>query len=173
MDWTAPPADRIDPPTVADERVLLEGFLDYHRQTLLQKCAGLSADDLRRRAAEPSTLSLLGLLRHLSEVERSWFCYRLDGQDLGPLYATETDRDADFNDVDVADAQADYSRYLDVVRGARDATARHGLDDTFVHPRTGQTISLRWLYLHMLEEYARHNGHADLLRERADGRTGE
>jgi uncharacterized damage-inducible protein DinB len=173
MDWTVPPVDRVDPPTDADERAQLEGFLDYHRQTLLQKCSGLSAEQLRRRSVQPSTLSLLGLLRHLGEVERSWFRRRLDGQDVEALYSTEADEDADFDDVDMAEVQADHATYLAEVEAARAAADRHRLDDTFVHERTGETLNLRWLYLHLLEEYARHNGHADLLRERIDGATGE
>jgi Protein of unknown function (DUF664) len=105
MTWTAPDAQRTDPPWVATERAALHGWLDYHRATLLTKCAGLDGEQLARRAAEPSSLSLLGLVRHTTD-------------------------------------------------------GRRGLD-------------LRWIYLHMIEEYARHNGHADLLRERIDGVTGD
>src|SRR3954454_3354572 len=144
MDWTVPPVGRTDPPTVGDERAQLQGFLDYHRQTLLQKCSGLPPEQLRRRLVEPSSLSLLGLLRHLSEVERSWFRRRMDGQEIAYLYSTEANEDADFDDVDAADAQADHVVYLSEIQAAREAAARHNLDDTFVHRRTGQTISLRW-----------------------------
>src|SRR5437764_449780 len=141
MDWTVPPLDRIDPPTVGEERVLLENFLDYHRQTLLQKCSELPGEQLRRRLVEPSKMSLLGLLRHLSEVERSWFRRRIDGQAISHLYSTDVNEDADFDEVDRADARAAYATYLAEVDAAREAASRHGLDDTCVHERTGDRIS--------------------------------
>ncbi len=154
--------------------MLLEGFLDYHRDTLLKKCAGLDEEQLKRAAVEPSSLSLLGLVRHLVDVEYSWFCKRVDGQreaDL-PCYGHDDDPDADFNEAPQADPAEAFERFRAAVKDAKEAAGRHGLDDTFEHPRHG-TTSLRWVYLHMIEEYARHNGHADLLRERIDGSTGE
>jgi uncharacterized damage-inducible protein DinB len=173
MPWTAPDVERADPPAVADERATLDGFLDYHRQTLLGKCAGLAADRLRERACPPSELSLLGLVRHLAEVERSWLRRRVSGEDVPYLYVREDDEDAEFHDVDTADAAADFATYRDEVAACRAAVAGRNLDETFVHPRTGETLSVRWVLNHLLEEYARHNGHADLLRERIDGATGE
>ena len=173
MTWTAPDASRTDPPYISSERAMLETFLDWHRDTLRWKCAGLTADQLRRRSIEPSTLSLLGLVRHLAEVERSWFRRRLDGQELAFLYSSDERPNADFDDVDTADAEEDFRRYDEEVALAREAASRHELDDTFFHAREKTQISLRWVYAHMIEEYARHNGHADLLRQRIDGATGE
>ena len=174
MPWIAPSASRIDPPTLGDERAMLDAWIDYHRQTLLWKCSGLTADQLRTPAVGPSGLTLLGLVRHLAEVERSWFRRRLGGVvDLPSLYCGEGNEDGDFDDVADADAASDFDTFLAEAEAARAVAARFRLEDTFVHPRTHETISRRWVYLHMVEEYARHNGHADLLRERIDGRTGE
>jgi len=163
--------ERIDPPLDGDELSTLVGFLEYHRQTLLVKCAGLSDEQLRRRAVPPSTLSLLGLVRHLSEVERGWFQRRVLGDDAPPLYWTESNRDGDFDDVDDADVAAAFDEFARECARSREILAAHSLDDTFV--RRGETISIRWLLAHLIEEYARHNGHADLLREVIDGVTGE
>jgi hypothetical protein len=173
MTWTAPQTHRIDPPERADERASLDSFLDYHRQTLLWKCSGLTADQLKRRAVGTSNLTLLGLVRHLTDVERSWFRKRFAGEQVEDIYFTAENPDADFDDLDTADAEADLAAYRAEIASCRAAAAGRGLDETFVHPRTGTEISLRWVYLHMLEEYARHNGHADLIREAIDGATGE
>jgi uncharacterized damage-inducible protein DinB len=151
---------------------MLETWLDFHRQTLLRKCSGLTPDQLRQRAVEPSTLSLLGLVRHMSDVERVWFRIRFAGQHIGWLHRTDADPNAAFNYVDDADAEQDYATFLREVDLARAAARNRGLDETFVHPRSGREMNLRWVYVHMIEEYARHNGHADLLRERLDGMTG-
>lgn len=166
--------DRVGPPLTAGEREMLRGFLDYHRATLAVKCDGLSDEDLRRRSMPPSTLSLLGLVRHMAEVERSWFRRRVAAQDAPRIYSDDTRPDADFDDVDAADPPADLATYSAEVEAARAAVAGRSLDDTLVGRRKGSelTLDLRWVYLHMIEEYARHNGHADLLRERIDGRTG-
>lgn len=170
--WTAPAAHRISEPLTGDERAMLEGWLDWHRQTLLLKCAGLTAEQLKRRAITPSSLSLLGLVRHMSNVERGWFRNHAVGLQTPPLYGSETNRDADFDDVDGADAQADYAAFLQEIEAARAAIADVPLDHEFISKRHA-VMSVRWVYLHMIEEYARHNGHADLLRERIDGRTGD
>jgi uncharacterized damage-inducible protein DinB len=172
MAWTAPEITRDREPYIADERTMLDGWLDFHRQTLLLKCAGLTADQLKKRAVDPSSLSLLGLVRHMAEVERWWFRRMAGGQDLGWLYVTDDSEDADFDDVDAADAEADLAAFAAEVEQARAAVAGRSLDDTFVSPTRKTEISLRWVYTHMVEEYARHNGHADLLRERIDGTTG-
>ena len=175
MTWTAPQQPvRTDPPPLGDERTLLEHYLDYHRQTLLLKCAGLTPEQLASRAVEPSTMSLLGLVRHLAEVERSWFRRRLAGEKIDFLYVhVETNPDGEFNDVNPAHAERDFDTYHREVAAARAAAAGRSLDDTFVHSYLEVEMNLRWVYLHMIEEYARHNGHADLLRERIDGATGE
>jgi uncharacterized damage-inducible protein DinB len=172
MPWTAPSATRQSVPLAADERQTLEAWLDFHRQTLLSKCSGLTEEQLRQRAAPPSSMSLLGLVRHLTEVERSWFRRRVGGQDIAFLYCSEADPDGDFDRVDTADAEHDFAVYQDEIELVRQATAGHELDETFFHPRRRTDMSVRWVYTRMVEEYARHNGHADLLRERIDGATG-
>jgi uncharacterized damage-inducible protein DinB len=151
---------------------MLEGWLDWHRQTLLSKCAGLTAEQLKLRAVEPSSLSLLGLLRHMTEVERSWFRKRAAGEQVPALYHSDANPDGDFDDVGQADAEADHAAFLAEIEAARAAAAGLPLEHEFPTSRR-PAISLRWVYLHMIEEYARHNGHADLLRERIDGTTGD
>jgi uncharacterized damage-inducible protein DinB len=175
MTWTAPPVTREPEPHLGDERLMLEGWLDYHRQTLLLKCAGLTADQLKKASVEPSNLTLLGLVRHLAEVERGWFRRGVAGQDVPNLYSTDERPGADLVDVAGANAEADFATYLAEVEAARAAVAGRSLDDTFQGYRDGgiHTFTVRWAYVHMIEEYARHNGHADLLRERIDGATGD
>ena len=172
MTWTAPEVTRIDELFVADERTMLEGWLEWHRGTLLWKCAGLPGELLAQRSVPPSNLSLLGLVRHMAEVERSWFRRRFAGEQIGRLYCSDEDPDADLDDVTAAMAEADFAAFASELDLARAATAGRALDETFVHPRLQQPMSLRWVYGHMIEEYARHNGHADLIRECLDGTTG-
>jgi hypothetical protein len=165
---------RVEPPLVAGERTSLEAWLEYHRATLLYKCQGLTGDQLARHAVPPSSLSLLGLVRHMAEVERSWFRRRFAGQaELGELFCTEEFPDGDFDLLDSGAAEADFAAFAAECALADEAAAGRSLDETFVHPRSGERIDLRWVYVHMIEEYARHNGHADLLRERIDGVTGD
>jgi uncharacterized damage-inducible protein DinB len=172
MQWTAPQFTRQFAPYVAGERQMLEAWLDFHRQTLLCKCGGLTSEQLRQRAAPPSNLSLLGLVRHMAEVERGWFRRRVAGEDVGFLYSSEADPDGEFDHVGTADAGQDFAAYLSEIELARQAAANHELDETFFHSQRDARISVRWVYVHMIEEYARHNGHADVLRERIDGATG-
>jgi uncharacterized damage-inducible protein DinB len=120
----------------------------------------------------PSNLSLLGLVRHMAEVERAWFRRRFGGEPVGYLYCSEASPDADLDDVAAATAEADFAAFTSEVELARAATAGRSLDETFVHSRRQVEMNLRWVYGHMIEEYARHNGHADLIRERIDGATG-
>jgi uncharacterized damage-inducible protein DinB len=174
MTWTAPDVVRYDPPDVASERAALQGWLDYHRATLLWKCSGLDGAQLTARPVESSTLSLLGLVRHMAEVERAWFRIRFAGQaDLGLLYCSDEYHDGDFDLAAAAEAERDFAAFKAECAAADDAVAGRSLDDTFPNPRGGQPMDLRWIYLHMIEEYARHNGHADLLRELIDGVTGD
>jgi uncharacterized damage-inducible protein DinB len=176
MTWTAPEVIRVTEPYVGDERTMLDGWLDYHRQTLLLKCAGLTAEQLKTASVEPSNLTLLGLVRHMAEVERWWFRRRFAGQDVGDLYCSEASPDGDFDDIETADAAADFATFETEVDLVRKAAAGRDLDETFVRRRRdGRTdvMNLRWVYVHMIEEYARHNGHADLIRERIDGATGD
>lgn len=165
---------RIHPQYISDERTALDEWLDYHRATLLLKCAGLAAAALRRRSCEPSTLSLLGLVRHMTDVERGWFVRGVAGRtDASPLYYSDDNPDGDFDDVDTADPDEAFAAYRRACDEAREAVTGVGLDDTFPRQRDGSMYSVRWVYLHMIEEYARHNGHADLLREHAYSAAGE
>ena len=173
MTWTAPEVTRTEPPNVAGERQALQGWLDYHRQTLVWKCAGLTGEQLVMRPVHSSTLSLLGLVRHMAEVEQSWFRRRLGGQqDIGFLYCSDEYPDGDFDLTDASSAEADFAAFAAVCADADEAARDRSLEDTFVS-RRGEMLDLRWLYLHMIEEYARHNGHADLIRELIDGVTGD
>lgn len=167
---------RVNEPYLGDERTMLDGWLDYHRQTLLLKCAGLTAEQLKTASVEPSNLTLLGLVRHMAEVERWWFRRRFAGQDLGDIYCTEASPDGDLDDLATADAVSDFATFENEIDLVRKAAAGRGLDETFVRRRRDggeDVINLRWVYVHMIEEYARHNGHADLIRERIDGVTGD
>lgn len=173
MTWTAPEVSRADPPLVAGEREALDSWLDFHRQTLLFKCQGLTGEQLAKRAVPPSSLSLLGLVRHMAEVERWWFRRHFGGQaELTDLYCSEQRRDGDFDFAAADQAGADFAAFAQECDLARQAAKGRSLEETFTHPRWGD-IGLRWVYLHMIEEYARHNGHADILREQIDGVTGD
>ncbi|MHB1582796.1 MAG: DinB family protein [Acidimicrobiales bacterium] len=173
-EWTAAGPERQEPDRVAEERTALEQWLDYHRATLITKCAGLTAEQLTRRACPPSALSLLGLVRHMTEVERWWFRMHGNGEDLTFPYDPDG-TGLDFDDLEPDDAAANIAAYWAEVEAARAAVAGKSLD--LVVPSRGhhpeRTRDLRWIFLHMIEEYARHNGHADLLREAIDGTTGD
>jgi hypothetical protein len=169
---STPKDDRTEPPLAADERACLEGFLDFHRETLLWKCAELTPDQLHRRPVPTTNLSLLGLVRHLADVERSWFRRGVAGEEAPPIFYTEEELDLDIDPPPDADPQADLAVFRSEVEACRAAVRDRALDDTFVG-RRGDAISVRWVYVHMIEEYARHNGHADLLRQAIDGATGE
>jgi hypothetical protein len=169
---TADPSQfRREPLRVADERTMYQGWLDYHRGTLVWKCSGLSDELLKAASLSPSTLSLLGLLRHMSEVERWWFRTQAAGLRLPDLYLTKEARDGDFENVADAVVEQDFATFTVECLAADEAVRTMSLEDTFA--RGHDQISLRWVYIHMIEEYARHNGHADLLRERIDGSTGD
>jgi len=157
--------------STGDERRLADGWLDFHRETLLWKCGGLTAEQLKLRAVERSGLSLLGLVRHMAEVERNWFLTRFAGASDGYLYVCDDNMDAEF-DVEAADAESDLAIYSREIEAVRAATAGRALDDTFFDPQNKKEMTLRFVYTVMVQEYARHNGHADLLRESIDGRTG-
>ena len=164
--------NRIDPPYVADERAMLDAWLDYHRATLAWKCEGLDDAQLRQRAVPPSSLSLLGLVRHMADVERNWFRRVLGGEDVPGIYWSDDDPDGDFDNVDTADVQEAFATWrAECEHARRAAAAAPSLEATGL--RRGEAVSLRWILVHMIEEYARHNGHADLLRERIDGTVGD
>jgi len=169
---TWPDVQRQRPPyAVFDERSSLEAWLEYHRATLLRKCAGLEPEQLAIRSCAPSSLSLLGLVRHLTEVE-SWF-HDFDGEPEGEWYSSEDDPDGGFDYLNPSRADEDLAAYHASVERARAAVNGHDLDDVSPGSDDDDPITLRWIYQHMIEEYARHNGHADLLRERIDGATGD
>ncbi|MFF4015689.1 DinB family protein [Streptomyces sp. NPDC001843] len=166
---------REEPAQNADERSMLEGWLDYHRRTLAWKCEGLTDEQLRTASVEPSELSLLGLVRHMTEVERWWFHEVLLGEDPGVLYCTEDDPDGDFHLTGTETWDETRAAWEAAIETSRRHAAALTLDD-FSKMRgrtTGEPFNLRWIYTHMIEEYARHNGHADLVRERLDGATGD
>jgi uncharacterized damage-inducible protein DinB len=170
LSWAAV-GDRVDPPLIASERDLLVSFLDYHRETFVLKCADLTAEQLSTAALPPSTLTLHGLVRHLAGVERWWFQQLFLGLDLPSLYYTDDDPDMDFDALDGNPAEV-FGVWRAECERSREIVAEASLDDTFTRPRDSAPMSLRALMLHMVTEYARHNGHADLLRERLDGTTG-
>ncbi|MEW9556355.1 DinB family protein [Nonomuraea sp. NPDC050783] len=162
---------RIPPPLTGDERTVLGNWLEWHRATLAVKCDGLSDDQLRLRSAPPSTMSLLGLVRHMANVERAWFRRVLNGEDVPKLWDKERDNDADFKEVDTASVAEAFATWREEIDLARAVSAAKPLDAVGDH--RGRACTHRWILVHMIEEYARHNGHADLLRERIDGVTGE
>ncbi len=167
------PVERSEPSPTADERAMLEGWLDYHRATLRQKCSGLSDEQLRTASCPPSNLTLLGLVRHLTDVERGWFLRGVAGRpasEVPPLYYSDEDEEGDFENLGSASTQSVFETYDKAISEIRAALADADPDQTF--DNGGTPYSGRWVYTHMIEEYARHNGHADLIRERIDGATG-
>jgi uncharacterized damage-inducible protein DinB len=163
--------EREEPAFLLPERQMLEGWLELHRSTLMRKCDGLSDGQLRERAVPPSSMSLLGLVRHMADVEQNWFRRVLSREDVPGIFWSPENVDGDFDDVDTASTEEAFTAWRRECDNARAVAARMQLDDTGL--RYGNPCSLRWVYAHMIEEYARHNGHADLLRERIDGATGE
>ena len=162
---------RTEPPFVLPERQMLEAWLEFHRMTLLLKCEGLDDDARKRRPVPTSQLSLHGLVRHCAEVERNWFRRALLKESDAPfIWYDPAVEDSDLVPLDDADWEADLAAWQAECDASRTAAARHNLDDTGV--RRGKPVSLRWIYNHMIEEYARHNGHADLIREMVDGGVG-
>ncbi|GAA0616018.1 DinB family protein [Kribbella sandramycini] len=171
MTWKAPDVARPGGSLTAPERELLQGYLSFYRATLLVKCAGLTAEQLAARPSPPSNLSLLGLIRHLTKVERIWFrIHFAPGDPAEPLFAPELGKDADFELIDPADAQAAYEGLIAEWRLSDEAAAGRSLDERFAFGGTEST--LRMIYIHLIGEYARHCGHADLVREQLDGSTG-
>ncbi|MFH7335049.1 DinB family protein [Streptomyces sp. KHY 26] len=167
-------SERDEPALNAGEREMLEGWLDYHRGTLIAKCEGLTDEQLRTASVPPSGLTLMGLVRHMAEVERFWFHEVLLGEDQGVLYCSEDDADGDFHVTEADTWQEAYATWQAEVAAARRDAAGRSLDvlSRRTSRSSGEPFSLRWIYTHMIEEYARHNGHADLLRERIDGAVG-
>jgi uncharacterized damage-inducible protein DinB len=171
MTWTAPVVIRPDEPFTGAERPMLDGFLDRYRASLLLRCGGLTGEQLAMRSVPPSSLSLLGIVRHLTDVERTYFRRRWGGQQVASYYATADRPDGAFDDADPAFAQRDLERLAAEQEAARRAVADRPLDAIFVNPRWGE-MTLRWALTHLIGEYAAHTGQADLLRERIDGTAG-
>lgn len=167
------PDGRPVPVLSGDERVMLESWLDFHRATLELKCRGLDDAQVRCVAVEPSELTLLGLVQHLAEVERNWFQRVVAGLDVPPVwgdgnvsgYGLDPERG-------IGEALTVWQR--EIARGREVCAGRplDGVGRIADGPMAGMEVALRWVFLHMIEEYARHNGHADILRERIDGVTG-
>jgi uncharacterized damage-inducible protein DinB len=168
-------ARRQEPSYLLGERDMLEAWLEFHRTTLLLKCEGLDDEARKSRPVGTSKLSLHGLVRHMAEVERNWFRRALLRQEgtprvLPPGGDWDGNWDADLEPLDNAVWAADLAAWQAECEQSRLAAAAHSLDDT--GRRDGEPVSLRWIYVHMIEEYARHNGHADLIREMLDGAVG-
>ena len=165
------PSYRSDPAYTLGEREMLESWLEYHRDTLRWKIEGLDDEQAKRQSVPPSTMSLLGLVRHMADVELNWFRRVLAGGREPGLFWSDEKPEGQFEDLDDAVVADDIATWQAEIEAARAIAATRSLDDTGI--RRGQPCSLRWVYLHMIEEYARHNGHADLLRECIDGATGD
>ena len=162
---------RTEPAYILDERDMLEAWLDYHRTTLLLKCEGLDDAARKARPVTTSNLSLHGLVRHMAEVERNWFQRVLLSQPTAStIWYDPAVEDSELVPLDDADWDADLATWQAECESSRQTAASRSLDDT--GRRRDADVSLRWIYTHMIEEYARHNGHADLIRELLDGAVG-
>ncbi|MEU6298478.1 DinB family protein [Streptomyces erythrochromogenes] len=164
--------ERISPPMTGNERETLRAYLDYHRATLALKCEGLTDEQLRSASMPPSTLSLLGLVRHMAEVERHWFRRVVGGEELPHLWSDSHDFQAAYDASGSSRAEAFTAWQEEVEHGRRIEAAAESLEVTAFVPRWEEEASLRLVMLHLIHEYARHNGHADFLREAIDGVTG-
>jgi uncharacterized damage-inducible protein DinB len=166
--------ERVDPPYGEPDREALRSWLEWHRATLLVKCEGLDAAGLAARPVPTSMLSLHGLVRHMAEVERSWFQRWWSEADVAMIYCTDANEDGDFELADGSTWDADLAIYLEqCALSRRIEAAADSLDMMTRRPGRDFTIDRRWIMLHMIEEYARHNGHADLIRELVDGTVGD
>ncbi|WP_020579252.1 DinB family protein [Actinopolymorpha alba] len=164
--------ERIPPPVIAGEREMVRAFLDYHRATLAMKCDGLSDDELRRQSMPPSTLSLLGLVRHMAEVERAWFRRVINGEDIPLVWSDKRDFQVAYDARTATRSEAFAAWEAEVAHSRRIEQDTESLDVTAREPKSGEEVSLRLVMLHLIHEYARHNGHADFLREGIDGTVG-
>jgi uncharacterized damage-inducible protein DinB len=168
----APDDARVEPTFISDERTALSEWLDYHRATLLLKCEGLTPEQLATASVAPSGLTLLGLLRHMLLVEWWWFEHIFaDGKSPEP-FDTSDDPEYEFTHLEADVVEPAKSRFLQECEHARTIVRTASLDDLSKNAER-PTRDLRWIMLHMIEEYARHNGHADLIREAIDGVVGD
>ncbi|MDI2127459.1 DinB family protein [Yinghuangia seranimata] len=164
--------ERIPPPLVGDERTMLRAHLDYHRATLAWKCDGLDTERLRELSMPPSTLSLLALVRHMAEVERTWFRRVINGEDVPLVWSDSFDFQEAYDASEATREEAFAAWEAEVAHARRIEAAAPSLDVTGYQARWEEDVSLRMVMLHMIHEYARHNGHADFLREGVDGTVG-
>jgi uncharacterized damage-inducible protein DinB len=164
--------ERPDPPLIAGEREMLRVFLDFHRATLEMKCDGLTDGQLRERSMPPSTLTLLGLVRHMAEVERIWFRRAIAGEDLPLVWTDEIDFQVAYDVTKAAGSESFAVWRAEVDRSRQIEAEAESLDVLGYQPRWDEQVSLRFVMLHLIHEYARHNGHADFLREGIDGTVG-
>lgn len=151
---------------------MLRAFLDYHRATLAMKCDGLIDEELRRQSMPPSTLSLLGLVRHMAEVERTWFRRVINGEDMPFVWSPEGDFQVAYDASESTRSEAFEAWEAEVEHSRRIEQDAASLDVTGYFAKWGEDVSLRLVMLHLIHEYARHNGHADFLREGIDGTVG-
>lgn len=164
--------NRVGPPSFGGEREMLRAFLDYHRATLAMKCDGLTDAELRKQSMPPSTLSLLALVRHMAEVERAWFRRVFEDHDAPMVWSDKIDFQAAYDASASTRAEAFAAWEAEVETSRRIERAAESLDLSGYQPRWEEDVSLRLVMMHVLLEYARHNGHADFLREGVDGTVG-
>jgi uncharacterized damage-inducible protein DinB len=164
--------ERVGPASTAGEREMLRGFLDYHRATLAMKCEGLPDSELRSRSMPPSTLTLLGLVRHMAEVERTWFRRVINGEDISFVWSERGDYQEAYDASTATRSEAFAAWQAEVESSRRIEEQAASLEVTGYSARWDERVSLRLVMLHVLLEYARHNGHADFLREGIDGTVG-
>ena len=167
---------RVDVSPTGDERELLPGYLQWQRETFVLKCEGLDAEQLARQSLPPSRISLLGLIRHLSDVERYWFRDVMAGLDAPRRYRSPDDIDGEWTGALADPALVDeaWARWREEAAwGDRFIAEATDFDVLSRRERDGGRLNLRTVVLHLIEEYARHIGHADILREQIDGRVGQ
>ncbi|MCW2903641.1 MAG: hypothetical protein JWO67_5906 [Streptosporangiaceae bacterium] len=164
--------NRMGPPNFGSERDMLRAFLDYHRATLATKCDGLTDEELRQQSMPPSTLSLLGLVRHMAEVERAWFRRVFEDNNAPMVWSEEIDFQAAYDASTSTRTEAFAAWEAEVQNSRRIEREAESLNLAGYQPRWGEDVSLRMVMIHVLLEYGRHNGHADFLREGVDGTVG-
>jgi len=157
---------------IGSEADVLAAMIDFYRSTLLRKCQGLSAEQLTLASAPPSNLTLRGLLQHMTEVDRYWFEECIEGRDLPPIYSSDSHPDGDFEALDTCPVDAVVERFRTVCESSRRIAASHSLEEVVHSSAYGRPMSIRFILVHMVDEYARHCGHADLIRQAIDGEVG-
>jgi uncharacterized damage-inducible protein DinB len=164
---------RPKPLSSGGERDQLVSWLAFYRSTLLKKCSGLTFEDLCRRPVATSSMSLLGMVRHMTFVEQVWFDARFAGNDVTEYYRRPDDREAEWTELASATLDQVVADFEHACETSDELARGHDLDETVRRPGANrEPVDLRWIYLHMIEEYARHCGHADIIRELIDGTTG-